>query len=74
MPFWLSTFLRLSVSGGIIAWLISRIDLSDMGNRLSDANPWWLALALCILILQSCLAAWRWQRVNRRLKIDLPLA
>ncbi|MBT5047697.1 MAG: flippase-like domain-containing protein [Rhodospirillaceae bacterium] len=74
MPYWLSTILRLSVSGGIILWLVSRIDLSNMGTRLKDADPWLIVLAFCILLLQSGLAAWRWQRVNRRLEIDLSLA
>lgn len=73
MPFWLSTVLRLLVSGGIIAWLVSQVDLLQIGTRLQDANPWWIATAFFTLMVQSGLAAWRWRRVNLRLKLDFSL-
>jgi len=74
MPSWLPLLLRLSVSGGIIFFLVSRIDLADVLARLNDANPWWLAAVFFLFLLQSGLTAWRWPRVNRRLYIDFPLS
>lgn len=45
------------VSGGLVAWLLSRIDLADAMSRLAAADPRWMALAalfsLAVLLLRS---------------------
>jgi len=72
MQFWLRALLRFAVSGGIIVWVVAQTDMAGLGERLSDASPWRLVIVFCLFVLQACLTAWRWRRVNRRLGVDLP--
>ena len=48
-------------TGLAIAYLVWKVDLGTTADVLRDANPWWFALAVAIMILTTVPMALRWQ-------------
>jgi hypothetical protein len=51
-------------------YVLSRVDVSETGALLGDADPGWLALAVTFTIGTVPFMAWRWQRLLRARGID----
>ena len=55
----------LLVTGLCTAYLIWKIDLGRTLRVIGDANPWYLLLALGLMIVTIVPMAWRWQLLLR---------
>src|SRR6476469_9000282 len=62
--------LTLLVTGLCLAYLIWKIDLGKTLRVIADANPWYLALALALMLLTVLPMAWRWQLLLRAKGVD----
>ncbi len=56
---------RLSVSGGLLAWLVHRINLGAILNNLAHASPWWVLWANVLTAPVILLVSWKWQILLR---------
>ena len=57
--------LTLLVTGLCTAYLIWKIDLGRTLRVIGDANPWYLLLALFLMVVTVLPMAWRWQLLLR---------
>lgn len=53
--------LQLAVSGGLIGFLIWKIDLGKTVDYIASSNPLYVAVAVAIYTLSLLPMAWRWQ-------------
>ena len=58
---WLARLLPLLIGGGLLALILSRIDLAKLGSVLKDAQWYWYALALLLLMANLLLISGRWR-------------
>src|SRR5687768_13768755 len=63
---------RACITGVLLWWVISWIDLGQLGAALSRLDAGAVALAAALLAAQSLFIAWRWHRIVRRLGGELP--
>jgi uncharacterized protein (TIRG00374 family) len=54
---------KLIVSGGLLYWLLSRIDRGQLWRNIQHASPLWLAAALALYLLMLLVSAWRWKQL-----------
>ncbi len=54
---------KLLVSGGLLYWLLSRVDRGQLWNNIQSASPRWLAAALALYFLMILVSAWRWKQL-----------
>ena len=66
----LRVFLTLLVTGLCLAYLIWKIDLGKTLRVIADANPWYLLVALALMIVTILPMAWRWQLLLRAKGVD----
>jgi glycosyltransferase 2 family protein len=66
--------LTLLVTGLCLAYLIWKIDLGRTVRVIADADPWYLLLALALMVVTILPMAWRWQLLLRAKDVhdDLP--
>lgn len=62
-----SRYFKLALSVGLLAFLFSRTDLSEIGNALFAAHPGWLLLAFAGYLLSQVISAYRWNLLARPL-------
>jgi uncharacterized protein (TIRG00374 family) len=62
--------LTLLVTALCVAYLIWKIDLGQTLHVIADADPWYLLLALFLMIVTILPMAWRWQLLLRAKGID----
>jgi glycosyltransferase 2 family protein len=63
---------RACITGGLLWWVISFIDVGQLRVALSRLDTATTVFAAVLVALQSLLIAWRWQRIVRRLGGELP--
>lgn len=61
--------LQMAISGGLLAWLLSRVGLKDVLRQFADIDPWLFALAAAVYLLSVLIRAYRWQIMLRPLGI-----
>ncbi|HEY3051359.1 MAG TPA: lysylphosphatidylglycerol synthase transmembrane domain-containing protein [Gaiellaceae bacterium] len=61
----LRVVLTLIVTGLCLAYLIWKIDLGRTLHVIADADPWYLLLALALMVVTILPMAWRWQLLLR---------
>jgi hypothetical protein len=66
----LRVVLTLLVTGLCLAYLIWKIDLGRTLRVIADADPWYLLLALALMIVTIIPMAWRWQLLLRAKGVD----
>lgn len=54
---------KLVVSGGLLYWLLSRVDRGQLWRNIQHANPLWLAAALVLYFLTLLVSSWRWKQL-----------
>jgi uncharacterized protein (TIRG00374 family) len=54
---------KLLVSGGLLYWLLSRVDRAQLWSNIQQASPLWLAAALALYLLMIVVSAWRWKQL-----------
>jgi uncharacterized protein (TIRG00374 family) len=66
--------LTLLVTGLCVAYLVWKIDLGATVRVIADADPWYLLLALALMVVTILPMAWRWQLLLRAKDVhdDLP--
>jgi glycosyltransferase 2 family protein len=62
--------LTLLVTGLCVAYLIWKIDLGETVHVIADADPWYLLLALALMLVTVLPMAWRWQLLLRAKGVD----
>jgi uncharacterized protein (TIRG00374 family) len=60
MPRVLRLTLQIVVSGGLIAYLLWKIDLGETADQLASSNVFYVAAAAVIYVLTLVPMAWRW--------------
>lgn len=55
-----SLLLRVGISGGLLAWVLSTLDLATMWQHAKLLNPWGWAAALVLSIVSQSLCSVRW--------------
>jgi glycosyltransferase 2 family protein len=65
--------LELVVSGGVILYLLWRIDLGRTVDLIAASNGWNLLAALGIFVVTTAAMAWRWQVLLESKAIQEPL-
>src|SRR5512133_762581 len=66
----LRVVLTLLVTGLCLAYLIWKIDLGRTLRVIADADPWYLLLALALMVVTILPMAWRWQLLLRAKGVD----
>jgi uncharacterized membrane protein YbhN (UPF0104 family) len=66
-------FAKTAVSGALIWYLVSSIDLAESAERLAQFDAGWGVLALAVLALAFVVGALRWRVFARRLNIALTI-
>jgi uncharacterized membrane protein YbhN (UPF0104 family) len=56
----LTLLLKVVVSAGLLALLVSRVDVGRLWATLRTASPAWLVAALALYTLMALVSAWRW--------------
>jgi uncharacterized protein (TIRG00374 family) len=54
---------KILVSGGLLYWLLSKVDRGELWDTVHHASPLWVALALMLYLAVILISAWRWQRL-----------
>jgi glycosyltransferase 2 family protein len=65
-----SLLLRVGMSGGLLAWVLSSLDLSSMWAQAKLLNPWGWAAALVLSITAQSLCSVRWWTLATGLGIE----
>jgi len=63
--------LRLLIGIGIVAFLVLTFDPRQIGNTLSDANPWFLVAAVCLYCCTLAILTCRWQYILKKMNMRL---
>jgi uncharacterized protein (TIRG00374 family) len=66
--------LQLLISGGLIVYLLWRIDLGQTADLIGSSNGWDLLAALAIFLVTTGGMAWRWQVLLASKGIKEPIA
>jgi uncharacterized membrane protein YbhN (UPF0104 family) len=64
--------IKLLVSGGLIAFFLTRVDLQGFVQTLLSANFSWIGLALAVYLCSQAVSAMRWNVLVRPLGIIAP--
>jgi len=62
---WLASALKLAITLGLLAYLLSKVQIAPVVRQLRTMTPAAAVAAEALLLLQLALLAWRWQLVNR---------
>ena len=65
--------LKVALSAGLMAVLVSRIPLASVGEALRAARPEWLAAAFGLMLFSNVLGAYQWSRLLHAVGIRIPL-
>ncbi len=68
-----SLLLRVGISGGLLAWVLSSLDLSNLWSQAKLLNPWAWAAALALSIVAQSLCSVRWWSLAQALGIRASL-
>ena len=60
MPRYVKTLLKVAVSGGLICLLYSKLDWSDLADKLRGADLRWLGLAFGLMVLNTFVNSAKW--------------
>jgi glycosyltransferase 2 family protein len=64
--------IKAVISIGLLALLLSRVDLSRLWTVARHASPGWLGTALLLYFGMVLASAWRWDMLLRAQHVDLP--
>lgn len=69
---WLSLTLKVSVSGALIWFVLSKIDIASAMDRALDVAPEMLLVAILLFFVQAVIAGARWRVVLNAIGAPLP--
>ncbi len=64
---WLPWLLKGGISGGLIFWVLSKVDFATAWHQVAGLDPWMLLAAIVLSVVQIKLGAVRWGMVLRAL-------
>ncbi len=64
---------KVTLSLGLMAFLVARIPIAQLGAVLRRADPAWLEAAAALMLASNLLGAWQWARLLRAVGIRIPL-
>lgn len=73
MPKKLLIGLKVAVSAGVLFWLLNVMDTAELLAGARKMKPGWFAASVVLGFATMAVCALRWWRINRFLKIRLPL-
>jgi uncharacterized membrane protein YbhN (UPF0104 family) len=59
----ISLLLKAAVSGLLLYFALHLVDLAAVKGRLVRVDPRWIALMFPVLVVQTAVLAWRWQKI-----------
>lgn len=66
-------WLRLLLSGGLLALLLTTVDLQEMGELVAQSNKWLILLAFLVGMVDRVLMAYKWNVLLRAKDVHIPL-
>lgn len=54
---------KIVISGGLLYWLLSKIDRGQLWHTVQNASLAWLAAAMVLYLIVVLISAWRWHRL-----------
>jgi uncharacterized protein (TIRG00374 family) len=66
----LGRLLRAGVAGGLLWWVIARVDWHELRQALAGADWRWIFAAVALVVADRALMAWRWLRLIRATERD----
>lgn len=68
------TAIKIALSLGLLALLLSRMDLQKFGHTLASVSPMLLLTAVLVQLVEAVLSTWRWKTIleNFRILIHFP--
>jgi len=66
--------MRIIISLGLLAFLLTRVNLPELAGVLKSINVWWFLLALLVSSLNMFLGAYRWQVLLLASRMAVPLS
>ena len=73
MKNFLSFVVRLALSGALLYWIFSKIDLEKTWAALRSADPKYLFLSALFFMVTNFIILWRWYVFIKALKLDVSL-
>jgi hypothetical protein len=70
---WLGTAAKAVVSIGLLALLLSRVELARLWQTARGASVGWLAVALLLYTAMAAVSAWRWGVLLRAQHVAVPV-
>ena len=67
-------FAKLLLTGGLIWFVLRKVDLGGLGRTLGQMSPQAALVALVLTVASAAVSAWRWHRVLRRLGLAVPVS
>lgn len=65
--------IRLAISLGLLGYLLSKIEFSEVISALSTADPLWLGLAIAMLAIGKIIIGTRWRLLIEAQGVKIPL-
>lgn len=66
------TALKVIVSGGLILWLLSAVDLSVLVDLVATVNAGFLGLAGALIVVEQALLSYKWNQLLKAREMGLP--
>ncbi len=63
---------KILISGGLLYWLLTKVDRGELWDTLHHALPAWLAVALLLYLGVVLISTWRWQRLLDAQHVHVP--
>lgn len=64
---------KAALGVGLFAYVSSLVDWSDVYVKLGNMSPIYAGLGVMIVLLQAVVLGWRWQRIGRLDRMDIPV-
>jgi len=61
----MAVFIRILITLALLAWLVTKIDLTHVGQVLTHAHPGWVLAAILAYLLVTLGLCWRWRILLR---------
>lgn len=71
---WLLRLIRVAMSAGLLAYLLSRVELTEVLATLATTNPSWLGLAVVMLAAGKVILGLRWRVLVKARGLTIPLS
>ena len=67
-------FAKFLLTGGLIWFVLRKVDLGGLWRTLGGMSPGTTLVAFVLTVASAAVSAWRWHRVLRRLGLAVPFS